>query len=54
MGGGEGSPTSCKSPEIWKSYASDACQKQGLKLTGIFYGEDCGGNTRYMKYICCK
>lgn len=50
----DGGPTSCKSPEIWKRYASDDCSGRGMSLTDIGYSEECGGgNYRYMKYLCC-
>jgi hypothetical protein len=52
--GHDGGETSCKSPETWKSYASETCAGQGLLLTDIAYGTECGGgNHRYMKYLCC-
>lgn len=53
-GGHQGGETSCKSPEIWKSYAIEACAQQGAMLVDIGYGTPCdGGNYRYMKYTCC-
>jgi hypothetical protein len=38
-----GGPTSCKSVDTWKLYATAICEKQGAKLTFQDFAEPCGG-----------
>jgi hypothetical protein len=54
FGASQGSDGSCKSPEVWRRYASDDCQARGASLTGIDFAVECGGgNYRFTKYVCC-
>lgn len=51
----DGSSSSCKSPETWKTYAAADCSARGQTLSEIYVREDCGnGSTRYVDYVCCK
>ena len=51
----QGGPTSCKSKDLWYSYAKQDCAAQGYTSIGsISYVESCGtGLYRYVKYTCC-
>ena len=50
-----GGDTSCKSIGVWKMYAGEACAAAGLQLREYSAFDDCGdGNTRFVKYTCCK
>jgi hypothetical protein len=55
FGGNDGGPTSCKSPDVWKTYASDICASRGFVLRDLAFDTECGGgNYRYMKFACCS
>ena len=52
---GEGSESSCKSPDVWKDYAWQTCQAKGTELTNLTFGESCdNGGYRYAKFECCS
>jgi hypothetical protein len=53
-GKSQGSPTSCKSAQIWKQYATEDCAATGASLLDASPYDDCGdGGYRYVKYGCC-
>lgn len=51
----EGGGSSCKPSSVWRSYANDACERDGRTLGKISFGTSCGKDSyREMKYECCS
>ena len=50
----QGGDSSCKSQEVWTTYATEDCRTVGLVLSESTLRESCGsGLTRFVDYLCC-
>ena len=48
-----GDVTSCKPADVWKQYAHELCNDNGLQLSALSLGDQCKGGFVQAKVACC-